>query len=268
MGAALALAVPLLVAALMPRGSSAADTRAAQQQTEDVSRQLREINAKKKAAEEAFQKLNKEKEQLEKGDIESYKKNMDNFFDREIQAIEKLPDLAKKENFSVAVMGFTSTGKSSLLNKVFGLNLKVSPLRCTTGAERVGENHGIDVYDVFGENCEESYHNMQVLLQAKTIHTIIVVYTDCIDTSFQMAKLMRALKVDTVFFRNKSEDLTPDEAKQVQAADEKTLQDKAGLQSQVIVGSAKNGMGCDELLDLLTEQRASVEPAARRRRVA
>jgi len=255
---------------LMPHGTPPQQIQAAQAQVDKVAKELQDIESKKKKAEADFHKLNEQKKQLEKGDVESYHKNMEKFFAKELEAIQKLPDVPKTAKVSVAVMGFTSAGKSSLLNNVFGLKLKVSAIRCTDGAEMVGEKDGIQVYDVFGENNEQSYHNMQLLMRAKTIHTIIVVYTDCIDTSLQMVQLVNALQVNTVYFRNKSEDLDEDEVKLVMDHDGKRIKEKTGKLKRVIVGSAKTGMGCDELLGVLTgkaESEVSLSPAAKRRKV-
>jgi len=258
MGALLALAIPALIGALMPKGSSPAQIRAATKQTEDVSKDLERINADKAKAKQDLEDLNRQKTQLSQGDIGTYHKNMQKCLDREIEAVERLPDPAKTENFSTAMMGSTSAGKSSLANKMWGLRLKTSPLRCTEGSELVASRDGIDIYDIFGENNEQTYHNVNQLMLAKTIHTIIVVYTDCADNSINMARLMKALKVNIVFFRNKSEDLTSAEVKEVAQADAAQFQKHMGVPAKVIVGSAKNGLGCDELRKVLDGQKAAM----------
>merc|ERR1719450_1273189 len=51
---------------------------------------------------ERYNKLKKEKEQLSKGDIETFKKNMDAFYERELEAISKLPDVPKFERPAIA----------------------------------------------------------------------------------------------------------------------------------------------------------------------
>jgi len=279
-------------------------------QVQEVLEDLRRIHVEKSKAEEALEELKRRKQKLEQSDIDTFHENMNKYFDREIQAIEKLPDLEKTQTMSVAVMGFTSAGKSSLLNQVFGLDLKNSTITCTDDVREtnkvegqclqalqvgkpddsdsddeddeqqaldtvqsfqkfrhshmVGKKDGIEVYDVFGDNDLQPLRDFAVLLTAKTIHTIIVVYTDCIDTSLKTVKLMKALKVDTIYFCYKSEGLDAEEVQLVLDEERTRIMETAGMPKRLIVGAAKTGMGCDELLGMLREKRDSLPSPAKK----
>lgn len=195
-------------------------------------------------------RLKEENDKLQKlldGNLNDFSSRMNGLFDRQIQAVEKLPDPPKSDKFSTAMLGKTSAGKSSTINALFGTHARTSPIRCTRDVKPVYEGDSIVVFDVFGDNDEESYHSTEILLQAKTLHKIVIVYTESVDGILKMARLMKALRTPLVFFRNKSEDLTPDELMLVQGNDAEQLQKATGQTVTLIVGSAKTGMNLAKL---------------------
>merc|ERR1712190_10462 len=103
------------------------------------------------------------------------------------------------------------------------------------------------IYDVFGDNDEETYHNMETLLVAKTLHKIVVVYTDAVDSVLNLARLCKALRVPLISFRNKAEDLSTDDLQVVRDHDSRRLQEVTGQDVTLVVGSAKTGMNLDVL---------------------
>merc|ERR1719456_619876 len=125
---------------------------------------------------------------------------------------------------------------------MFGTKCKTSPIRCTKAIQAVFEDENVEIYDVFGDNDEETYHELNVLLAAKKMHKIVVAYTDSVDNVFNLARLCKALRVPLIFWRNKSEDLDEDDLQVVREHDTAQLTKIIGQDATVIIGSAKTGM--------------------------
>jgi len=156
------------------------------------------------------------------------------------------------------ISSFPNTGKSSCINRLFGTQEKTAPIRCTTDIKLVKETDTLQVFDVFGENDEESYHNMQTLTVAKRLHVIVVVYTESVDSVLRLARLAKALRVNKVYVRNKSEDLTDEEVALVTEHDTKKIQQVTGESPSVVLTSAKTGMGMNKLKAILEGDPVSV----------
>lgn len=193
----------------------------------------------------------KQLEQLGQGNPATFAANMQKFLDKQFEAVAKLPDPPKQPLKSIAIMGKTSAGKTTLINKLFGTNLRTDEIRCTTGVEPVytAPDESIQCWDVFGDNDEQSYHEIDLLMQAKTLHKLVVVYTDAVDNSLNMAKLVQALRLPTVFFRNKAEDMRPENVDRVRNNDKAQLERVVPQMGPVslVIGSARTGMGVENL---------------------
>jgi len=225
-----------------------AELTAAQNSVNTTKAELEAIQKAKESEEENVEKLKK----LTEGDVATFRENQELHYAKQLEAVEKLPEVAKTPKRSCAFLGKTSTGKTSCINKLFGTEEKTSPLRCTMDIKPVSETDKLEVYDVFGENDEESYHNMEILLHAKSLHTICIVYTESVDSVLKLARLVKALKVDKVYVRNKSEDLTKEEIAMVVEHDTKKLEEVTKESPSVVVlTSAKSGMGMDRLKTIL-----------------
>jgi predicted GTPase len=123
--------------------------------------------------------------------------------------VSSMPDVTPTEKRSFAVVGNTCVGKTTQLNAVFSLNLKACPLRNTSNFTKVATTDALDVYDVFGMNNRETYVHMQTLMAIKAVHIIACMYTDCVESVLDLAKLLQALRSNSrepftlVFVRNK-----------------------------------------------------------------
>lgn len=211
----------------------------------------------KKAKEEEEANV-KKLQDLTEGNVKTFNEAQEFHYAQQLKAVEKLPEVGKTPKKSCAFLGKTSTGKSSCINKLFGAQEKTSPLRCTADIKAVKETDTLQVFDVFGENDEESYHNMQTLTVAKRLHVIVVVYTESVDSVLRLARLAKALRVNKVYVRNKSEDLTDEEVALVTEHDTKKIQQVTGESPSVILTSAKTGMGMNKLKAILEGDPVSV----------
>ena len=213
-----------------------------EEQARRVEREMQQLakeQVKEKAKLEAEKKrLAQEHEELSRGNIETFHQNMNRMHDRQIAAIAQLPDIAKQPTFSVALMGKTSTGKTTTINTLFNTREAVSVLRCTEGVNCVFHNDDVTIYDVFGDNDEETYHELQHLQYAKTLHLIVVVYTDAVDNVLNLARLCQALRVKLIFFRNKCERFTDEDTRIVLEHDSAKLRQYVTEQEVVLVVGA------------------------------
>ena len=130
---------------------------------------------------------------------------------------------------------------------MFGTDEATAAIRCTNDIMAVYQDDVIEIYDVFGDNDEETYHNKKFFSVAKTWHKIVVVYTDSVDNVLNLARLCTALRVPLIFFRNKAEDLSTEELEVVRDNDTKMLRKVTGQVVTLIVGSAKLGVNTDVL---------------------
>lgn len=186
-------------------------------------------------------------DEREKVTIDNHKKQQDKNYGEFLKMVEEIPPVEKTEKRSAAFLGKTSVGKSSMINKLFGANCQTSPLTCTKDVSEVWSSEDLVIFDVFGTNDEESYHNTKTLTTTKTLHLIVAVYTECVDSAFRFAMLLGALGVPVIFVRNKCEDLSADDQKLVHDNDLPKLQERCNSCEGLILASSRNGMGMDEL---------------------
>lgn len=158
---------------------------------------------------------------------EFQKKTDDQFYEK----VAEIEDQVKSPIPSVAFLGKTSTGKSSMINALFGTTCATSPIVCTKEANMVYENSDLQVYDVFGTNDIESYHNVELLMKTKTMHVVVCLYTESVESVLNQAKLLRALKVDVIFVRNKCD--------QIDVADHPTVYEHELHMLQEIIPDAR-----------------------------
>ena len=102
-------------------------------------------------------------------------------------------------------VGHTNAGKTSLINSLFGTSCAVAPVAETKGATAVFENGEVRVFDVFGMNEDEVYQSTKLLMHTKTIHTAVMVYSDCIENTRRLTKTLKTLELIVIAVRNKVE---------------------------------------------------------------
>jgi len=177
--------------------------------------------------------------------VQDYSKKEEKQFNNYLTCVGKIPDVTKTINPSVAFLGKTSCGKSTMINKIYGTKCKTSPLRCTQGVEMVVSSDDLEVFDVYGVNDEETYASLKVLKKTKELHVVVCIYTDAVDHVLKLARLLDALNLNIIFVRNKCEDFNAEECREVKQHDEsklKSLIKKVNFFG-VIIASGKTGLG-------------------------
>lgn len=194
-----------------------------------------------------------EEKNLMNVNVQDYSKKEEKQFNNYLNCVSKIPDVTKTIKPSVAFLGKTSCGKSTMINKIYGTKCKTSPLRCTQGAEMVVSSDSLEVYDVFGVNDEETYANLNVLMTTKALHIVVCIYTDAVDHVLKLARLMNALDLNIIFVRNKCEDFDDEVSRDVKLHDESKLKGLVKKESffGVIIGSGKTGLGMKGLSETI-----------------
>ena len=187
--------------------------------------------------------------------VENYADVKAHFDEQVLQNVQAIPDLEKLPEKSVAVMGKCCAGKTTLINKLFGLNLKASPLRNTDDFTKVTSTP-LDVYDVFGANDRETYVHMETLVAVKAVHIVACLYTDCVESVVDLAKLLQALRSSSskpfaiVFVRSKMDTVDAGHHDMIYDNDLPKLQ-QICPDCELVLVSSTSGMGLAEFERLL-----------------
>jgi len=227
-----------------------------------------ELMAKNPGKEAELERANKElQERLEKaeaefaesaGDPEKYEEIQVEIFQNFCDKVESMPDAVKTVKPSVAVMGPSGVGKSSLINALVGKDVTpVGIVETTMDVTKCYESAKTEFWDVPGQNEERSYANLRTIMAIKEMHLIIMVYNTRVDHVVKTERMVKACKVPYVVVRNKIDmDLNEEEAKKngfasageyLQKAYEK---EKKKLAGQLVYVSTMTGQGIDELREV------------------
>lgn len=138
--------------------------------------------------------------------------------------VNKMKRPPKTKKFSVAFLGPTCAGKTTLINTlVERIVSRPSPLRNTTGITKVFENNHIQLFDVFGTNDVETYHNFQILKSLMEVHLVICLYVDSVESTTNLAKLLSAASCKVHFTLNKIDLYEKVDRKIIEANDRNVL---------------------------------------------
>lgn len=199
--------------------------------------------------------LKNEDEQVRRRSQENFKMRIDGFQKKKaglykefLGMVGELPRIEKFAKRSVAFLGNTSVGKSTWINKLFNTHAATSPLKCTKDITPVWNSPNLVVFDVFGTNDDETYHNTKLLMHTKRLHLIVAIYTESVESTFDFARLLEKLEVPVVFVRNKCDRHNTEELPMIQSNDERELKKRCSVFQKLILGSGTTGMGMKELM--------------------
>ena len=93
-------------------------------------------------------------------------------------------NIPKHDKHTINIIGKTSVGKTSLLNKLFDLSLETSNRENTEGINVVFETPQYQVCDIFGENdnVNKRYEEPVTFEELKKGHTTIILFSEDINT--------------------------------------------------------------------------------------
>ena len=168
---------------------------------------------------------------------------------------------------SIGVVGRTSAGKSSLLNKIFGTNCAVGATRCTKGVQEVcryvdaDQGADIAIFDVFGFNDEEAYESIETIDKFVKLHAVLLLYRDSIENCKNTIELFRAAEVKVVVVRSQIDTLELDALQEIEAVEaQKALQYGAHEWTKVTVKGGNTSDALKQRLDNLTRHLCAERP--------
>lgn len=222
------------------------------QQAREQDRRFAESQEQHKRDMEAFQNQNAEmmkqfqgtidmlKEELAKAEEEPFdpddpdklQKIQDANFQKFCEAAGSfLKDVPKKSNISIAVLGMSGVGKSTLINAFANREVaETDVVECTQVISKAYSCQEWDFYDVPGQTDERAdFYNVQNLHELKSLHLIFCVYNERIQNCTKLGKLMRSIELPFFFVRQKCTFLGNAETAEKAMAKEKDVTDKLGL---------------------------------------
>lgn len=185
-----------------------------------------------------------------------------------LKCVEEM-DKVKTIPVSIGMVGRTSAGKSSLLNRMFGTTCKVRATRCTTGVQEVwryadADMHNcISIWHVFGFNDVEAYESIETIKEFVSLHAVLLLYRDDICSCKNTIELFRAADVKVVVVRSQIDTLEPEELQEIEEVEARQAY-KYGAHHWT-KATTTSGTSADELkkyLIDLTHQLRSERPAS------
>jgi small GTP-binding protein len=161
----------------------------------------------------------------------------------------------KTPNWSIGLVGRTSAGKSSLLNRMFGTTCKAGATRCTTGVTEVWRYEDpdihkvISVWDVFGFNDEEAYESIETIKTFVSLHAVLLLYRDDIHSCKNTIELFRAADVKVIVVRSQIDTLTPEELQEIEQVEAPKAKEYGACHWTKT--TTKSGTSADELKEYI-----------------
>lgn len=120
-------------------------------------------------------------------------------------AAEHLGEVPKLQKHSLAVLGPSGVGKSSIINAFAGKHVTAVGLSETTDDISMVYGEGnYDFYDVPGSHdARADFFKVNNLLKLKSLHMVIIVFESRIDHCAQVAQLMVSIGLPFICVRNK-----------------------------------------------------------------
>jgi len=138
-----------------------------------------------------------EEEAKKRNDPKLYTKNATKLLDKFIERLPslKLTDAIKKKTGEnhIGVIGPISSGKTSFINALFGIKLKVALGNCTEGCNIVHSENENVIWDVCGTNDDYMFYDPKSLSFVASLDTIAILFDNDIAMISNMLKVINAI---------------------------------------------------------------------------
>lgn len=156
-----------------------------------------------KELDDTKQRLQKiEEEAMKQGDPKLYKENCEQLFTTFLEKLPSLPfqSLIEKNTGEIHVgfLGPISSGKTTLINTLFGLNLPVSLGHCTQSCDMVYKKDLDCYWDVPGQNDDYKFYKPENLGFIKSLDKCLILYDNDITMISNVIKVAYALIPDNI----------------------------------------------------------------------
>ena len=203
-------------------------------------------------------KLEKENAKKALQEIKDSRKSaaaMDGILQR-IFAQAKIAGQAKEPRPALIVLGPTSSGKSTLLNKLFGLNLKTGVGAVTKNCRAKAMWRGLVIYDVFGNNDQEPYLQWEAVEQIVGKHVALVCFENAPEAAMNATKLCVNASMKTIMVWTKADRIDEDERAGAEA-DAKAKAAEYGAHGSLLVSAKKDSASVTKLRSIIDRIRKS-----------
>ena len=209
--------------------ANSAKERAAQKEVFDVKMeayeaQLRAAQSANAATMEKMKKAEEDLEALQASDPAAYEKNEPVFFNRLMSNILSLKKVSTPKP-RVAFVGMTNAGKSSLINALYNVKCKVSPVECTMGVTTVVTTESYEVVDVYGYNDKRPYYTKEQIDKFLELSAAVVLYTGSIQSCERAIELFKATRVKVIVVRSQADKESEEDLKEIERVESKLAGD-------------------------------------------
>jgi GTP-binding protein EngB required for normal cell division len=176
---------------------------------------IRELQRYREENAQLMVKFNELSEQIERQRISSYE-DLQRVDQRAAETLVKLASTTKAYELGGRTFGFfglTSTGKSTMINKLIGFDLAETGVGETTKEIQPYDGQGYRLFDIPGRNDDISYFSMEYIAFWKGLTGRLVLITATIKEMTKVFRLLEAINLRYDIVVNKF-DLVPIEERQ------------------------------------------------------
>ena len=159
---------------------------------------------------------------------------------------------AKDPRPALIVLGPTASGKSTLLNKLFCLDLRTGQGRVTQGCNAMASWRGLVIYDVFGNNDVELYLQWEAVEKIVGKHIALVCFENTPESARNATRLCVSAGVRTIMIWTKADSLH--DMSNAQARVDEAARDYGAL-CGVVVSAERDRASVDRLRDVIDVSR-------------
>lgn len=164
-----------------------------------------------------------------------------------VKEMKKPPLSAKK---SVAFLGATCVGKSSLINELVGEEVAPTSYKENTeGIECVYTSDSVDIYDIYGTNAVKTYACFESLTAIMTLHKVICLYTTAVQNVKRLAEFLAATGIKEIHFSYNKIDMVSGRDRRELLSNDKALLEEWCPGCTCGQSSAKQYIGLDHLTE-------------------